>query len=196
MTDALRAARRSWRFGEAIATEANRWLALLDAELRLTGNPDRSSLLAVLPEADAVLCRTNGAAMAEAITALKNDQRPAIVGGGGDLRRLAEASQQLRAKGMTTHISYLDRLAPESAADVVISTSHKAKGREWSRVRIGDDFHPPKEEDGEPGEPSSAEMMLAYVATTAGLRRDHPSQDGPGPWIARLDRPVRPGRRP
>lgn len=123
-----------------------------------------------------------------------------------DLRRLAEASKQLRERGMTTHpelyafrswlevqdyaqddagrdlkaavdlidehgadtlIGYLDQLAPESSADVVISTAHKAKGREWNRVRIGDDFRPPKkDDDGGPGEPSPTEAMLAYVAVT------------------------------
>lgn len=213
---------QSWRFGPAIADEANRWLELLDAELRLTGNPARQSILTgMLPDADAVLCRTNGAAMSEAITALKDGRRPAIVGGGDELRKLAEASKQLRERGMTTHpelyafrswgevqdyvaqdeggrdlrvavnlidehgadtlIGYLDQLAPERSADVVISTSHKAKGREWDRVRIGDDFHPPKDnDDGGPGEPNPEALMLAYVATTrAKLALDRGSLD----WI-------------
>lgn len=197
---------QSWRFGSAIAGEANRWLELLDAELRLTGNPGRQSTLGELAASDAVLCRTNGAAMSEAITALKNGQHPAIVGGGEELRKLAEASQQLRQKGMTTHpelyafrswsevqdyvfqddagkdlkvavklidehgadvlIDYLSKLVPESSADVVISTSHKAKGREWDRVRIGDDFSPPRDVDGNSTDPNPAEAMLAYVAVT------------------------------
>ena len=62
--------------------------------------------------------------------------------------------------------------ADASEADVTISTAHKAKGLEWERVRIADDFaliypdglrrkHDP---DAEPSGP--AEFMLAYVAVT------------------------------
>lgn len=50
----------------------------------------------------------------------------------------------------------------ESAADVIISTAHKAKGREWDRVRIHTDFPQPQEGK----DVSAAEAMLAYVAVT------------------------------
>jgi superfamily I DNA/RNA helicase len=53
----------------------------------------------------------------------------------------------------------------EKNADVIISTSHKAKGREWDYVRIGMDFQP-RTEDGREVPPSRPEMMLAYVAVT------------------------------
>lgn len=198
---------QSWRFGQAVADEANRWLTLLNAELRLTGNPTTTSRVEPLPESDAVLCRTNAAAMSEALKLLEAGRRPAIVGGGEELRKLAEASIQLKQRGSTTHpdlyaftswsdvqsyveqddsgadlkvavklidqygaeelIAALGRLVPEASADVVISTSHKAKGREWPRVRIGTDFTAPKkDDDGERGEPSRPEAMLAYVAVT------------------------------
>lgn len=49
---------------------------------------------------------------------------------------------------------------PESA-DVIVSTAHKAKGLEWDRVRIHNDFKPSKD-----GTISKAEAMLAYVAVT------------------------------
>jgi len=51
---------------------------------------------------------------------------------------------------------------PEDA-DVVISTAHKSKGREWPSVRIGDDFPMPKDPE---GTFSPAEMRLLYVAVT------------------------------
>src|SRR6266536_67449 len=60
-------------------------------------------------------------------------------------------------------IDTMDRLVPEQAAQVVVSTAHKAKGREWPRVRIADDFHQPKGED---TPIPQAEAMLAYVAVT------------------------------
>lgn len=56
----------------------------------------------------------------------------------------------------------------EKDADAIFSTAHKAKGREWESVTIGNDFPDPADkEDAEEGaEPNRAEMMLAYVAVT------------------------------
>ena len=59
-------------------------------------------------------------------------------------------------------------LAAGPQPDVVVSTAHKAKGLEWDRVRIGDDFRGPKE-DPQTGEllmPAPEELRLAYVAVT------------------------------
>jgi hypothetical protein len=53
--------------------------------------------------------------------------------------------------------------------DVIVSTAHKAKGLEWDRVRIGDDFWQPTvdEDTGELIEMvSDDELRLAYVAVT------------------------------
>jgi superfamily I DNA/RNA helicase len=44
-------------------------------------------------------------------------------------------------------ISAVDALTDESQADVTVSTAHKAKGREWAKVRIADDFPPPPDTD-------------------------------------------------
>lgn len=52
----------------------------------------------------------------------------------------------------------------EKNADIVISTAHKAKGREWNSVKIAPDFKAPKEEDS--GKLSRPEAMLIYVAVT------------------------------
>lgn len=55
----------------------------------------------------------------------------------------------------------------EQSADMVISTAHKAKGREWEHVMIGTDFREPKRnEDGTPGSVKRDEAHLAYVAVT------------------------------
>jgi superfamily I DNA/RNA helicase len=55
---------------------------------------------------------------------------------------------------------------PEDA-DVTISTTHKAKGREWSAVRLEDDFVLTEEdEDGSPRELPAEEMRILYVALT------------------------------
>src|SRR5690606_13167694 len=60
--------------------------------------------------------------------------------------------------------------------DVIVSTAHKAKGLEWDRVRIGDDFKGPKQ-DTETGElvmPDPEELRLAYVAVTRARRELDP----------------------
>lgn len=78
--------------------------------------------------------------------------------------------------------------------DVTISTAHKAKGLEWGRVRIGDDFKPPKQSETDPDKvimPDPEELRLAYVAVTraegeldpGSLRwvYDHTDEDGGTP---------------
>ena len=54
-------------------------------------------------------------------------------------------------------------MSSEDRASIVISTAHKAKGREWHSVELGDDFPTPKEGEGLPG---AEELRLLYVAIT------------------------------
>ena len=54
-------------------------------------------------------------------------------------------------------------MSSEDRASIVISTAHKAKGREWHSVELGDDFPTPKEGE---GLPSDEELRLLYVAIT------------------------------
>ncbi|KOX45238.1 hypothetical protein ADL19_23205, partial [Streptomyces purpurogeneiscleroticus] len=79
---------QSFRFGPAIATEANRWLDLLRAPLRLRGYEPAGSSLAALAEPDAILCRSNAGAIAQLVDAVRSGRRAALVGGGDDLIRL------------------------------------------------------------------------------------------------------------
>jgi hypothetical protein len=200
---------QSWRFGPAIAEEANKWLTLLRARLRLSGAPGRRSRLDYLGAADtdAVLCRTNSESMSQAIIAMDQGLRTGLVGGAHAVTALAEAALQLQAGQRTEHpelaafaswgevkayadsddaspeIAALVRLVDDLGADkllaatraltderhaqVVVSTTHKAKGREWGRVQVGRDFRRPRTDpDGTPGPVDRAEAMLAYVAVT------------------------------
>lgn len=84
--------------------------------------------------------------------------------GGADLKTFVTLIDDF---GPDAIISALDRLADEDTAEVTVSTAHKAKGREWSTVRIGDDFHEPRrDEDGFHKPVSPGEARLAYVAVT------------------------------
>jgi hypothetical protein len=219
---------QSWRFGQEIADEANRWLCQVGAPIRLYGNPAMKSR--VLPgscgdHADAVLCRTNAEAMARAMAVLADNRRPALVGGAAQIKALGEAALDLRQGRPTSHpellafqtwdqlrqyvrdensgsdlrvfvrliddygpeavIKAANALVEEKAADVILSTAHKAKGREWPTVLIASDFSEPKrQENGAPGPIRRDEGMLAYVAVTRARR----TLDNEGlAWISQYD---------
>lgn len=61
-----------------------------------------------------------------------------------------------------------DSRSEETRPELVVSTAHKAKGREWDQVQIWGDFPQPKEstETGELLLPSAEELRLAYVTVT------------------------------
>ncbi|GGM13957.1 hypothetical protein GCM10010129_67620 [Streptomyces fumigatiscleroticus] len=63
-------------------------------------------------------------------------------------------------------IAAVRRLVDEDSARVMVSTVHKAKGREWNRVRIGEGFAPVGEEAGVLRGVHPAEARLIYVAVT------------------------------
>ncbi|MEU9535836.1 UvrD-helicase domain-containing protein [Streptomyces sp. NPDC048213] len=218
---------QSFRFGPALATEANRWLSIVESPLRLRGTPTIDTRVGPLEDVDAVLCRTNGGAIAEIFRLLEEKRRVALVGGQKTLAELAKAAGDLKAGRRATHpdlvlfqswgelveyaeedpdgadllplveiiedhgvaqvLDAMSRLHVESEAEVTISTAHRAKGREWDRVRIAADFREPasKERDLEgnklPGTVNLDEARLAYVAVTRA--RQHLDMGGLS-WIA------------
>ncbi|MER5908620.1 hypothetical protein ABT150_53135 [Streptomyces mirabilis] len=78
----------------ALATEANRWLSLTRSPLRLSGHPATTTRLEDVEHPDAVLCRTNGGAMAEVLHQMEGGRHVAMAGGGG---ALATAAQDLKS---------------------------------------------------------------------------------------------------
>lgn len=95
---------QSFRFGEAVAEEANKYLELMGAKMRIRGTPARRSL--VVPELElprAVLCRTNMGAMAEVMKALDAGRKPALAKGGETIKAFAEAARQLQDGHRTAH---------------------------------------------------------------------------------------------
>ncbi|MFE1264213.1 UvrD-helicase domain-containing protein [Streptomyces albogriseolus] len=209
---------RSFRFGPAIAAEANRWLALADVPFRLTGTDTIPAEVGDIASPDAVLCRTNIGAMAEVMRLLAEGHRVALTRGGQQLAALAHAARDLKDGRRTNHpelvlfsswgelqdyaaydpagrdlqpfvdlvdthgpdaiLAAVDELTDESTADVTVSTAHKAKGREWPTVKIGDDFPEPKDTDQQdaqgrpiPEPVSDTDARLAYVAVTRARNR-------------------------
>ncbi|WP_416972201.1 UvrD-helicase domain-containing protein [Streptomyces sp. 4F14] len=210
---------QSFRFGPDLAAEANRWLHLADAPIRLTGTPSVSTELGPVTHPDAVLCRTNVGAMAQVMTLMAAGYRVALAGGGDSLQALALAARDLKEGRRTHHpelilfpswgdlqdyaahdpagrdlqplvnlvdthgtdaiLTAVARLTPEPHAQVTVSTAHKAKGREWPRVLIADDFARPKDDTpaDQTNTPTSSdpiedtEARLAYVAVTRTRQR-------------------------
>jgi hypothetical protein len=69
--------------------------------------------------------------------------------------------------GTDAILAAVAQLSPEQQAEVTVSTAHKAKGREWARVRIGKGFTPPPVDDeGAQRLMSPAEARLVYVAVS------------------------------
>lgn len=207
---------QSFRFGPAVADEANLWLAALGTKTRISGTPSISSQVGLLhANPDAVLCRTNAATIGAVIEYQASGVPVALVGGGLEVRQLAAAAEELQTTGRTWHPDLLaftswgqvqdyvehdggselatfvklidsygaagimravDDCVSEDRAAVTVSTAHKAKGREWSRVKVGSDFPQPMPPDPAPEDL----MMLAYVTVT---RARHHLDAGSLAWI-------------
>ena len=193
---------KSFRFGPAIAEQANIWLGLLDAPLRLEGFDAISSVVDTLTDPDAILCRTNASVIENAMQAQAVGKRVAIVGGTGEIQKFTEAARDLMQGQTSSHpdliafknwdevveyangdegadlrvmvkliVNYgVDAIlevcansVDERSADLIVSTAHKSKGREWDRVLVSNDFAMSQNDD---GEISPTEMMLIYVTVT------------------------------
>ncbi len=77
----------------------------------------------------------------------------------------------VEARGEKQLMWALNRTVEQDHCDLIISTAHKAKGREWPTVRLMDDFlrSHPKEKPHEPGKQKQfdpSELRLLYVAIT------------------------------
>jgi len=134
----------SFRFGDAIAEEANFWLALLDSEVRVKGLPGKkSSVWKSERKPEAVLTRTNGGAMQEVID---SQARGLAVGVAGERKKqelidLAQAALDLQKTGKTKHRD-LDDFT--SWADVVAYVEDEASDNEIAAlVRVVDTYGAP-----------------------------------------------------
>ena len=81
---------------------------------------------------------------------------------GSDLKLFVDLVEQY---GTEKIIAALDAMVPEDRAELVISTAHKSKGREWNLVQLANDFPDPNDEE-RPRPVSPEELRLLYVACT------------------------------
>lgn len=84
---------------------------------------------------------------------------------GGDIKPILKL---IETYGRERLLSILESTV-ESAdeADVTITTAHKAKGLEWSRVKLANDFKVPSDQ----GNPSTEETNILYVAASRALHQ-------------------------
>ena len=94
---------QSFRFGEAVAEEANRWLGYLGEEITVRGLESIDSEVGPVDEPDAVLCRTNADVVDQALVAQEKGVRVGIVGGVDEIMSMSQAADQLRQDGKTSH---------------------------------------------------------------------------------------------
>ncbi|GAA2148768.1 AAA family ATPase [Actinomadura napierensis] len=102
----------------------------------------------------------------EVIDAAENDPD-----GGRALQMFVRLVERYTPEGLIDTVADLvdeDSLDPTDPDALVVSTAHKAKGREWGSVRISGDFHGPTtdEETGDLVLPPAEERRLAYVTVT------------------------------
>jgi hypothetical protein len=86
---------------------------------------------------------------------------------GAELRMFVQLVLQHGEKALYKAVK--SAVEDESQADVVISTTHKAKGREWESVRIAADFASSASQDNQPL--PEEEVRLFYVAMTRAKNR-------------------------
>jgi superfamily I DNA/RNA helicase len=133
---ALQAGRRPYLVGEGV--EVVRFARAVE-QLRETGSTSHPELA----------CFTSWGQVQDYV-----DQDPQ----GSDLALLVRLVEQF---GTETIISALSNPRPEESCDEVVSTAHKAKGREWETVTLAGDFPEPTER-----ELTTEEWRLLYVAVT------------------------------
>lgn len=87
---------------------------------------------------------------------------------GGDLALGVNLVDKYGVEGIEAALA---NMPAETSADIVISTAHKAKGRQWGAVSLATDFPTGRNrKTGEPEIPSPAELRLLYVAVTRAQR--------------------------
>lgn len=132
---------QSFRFGPAVAAQANHILGMLDTTLRIKGLDSIDSTVGELDDpwaTDAILCRTNAASIETVLNAQKRGRPVHLVGGGTEVAAFARAARDL----MTGRACYHPELACfNSWGEVQDYVENDPQGSELSLlVRLVDDF--------------------------------------------------------
>ena len=94
---------QSFRFGPAIAEQANSWLERLDTPLRLKGTERIDSTLAPVEDPDVVLCRTNGGTVERLLAEQDAGRKAFLVGDTREIHNFCRGVVDLQTKGKSSH---------------------------------------------------------------------------------------------
>lgn len=98
---------QSWRFGGAIADEANKWLEMMGSDFKVVGNPAIHSTIGDVEIPAAILCRGNGTALGWVLAmherSLPVCLAPGTKDAGKDIERFAWAARDLMKGEGTDH---------------------------------------------------------------------------------------------
>ena len=204
----------SFRFGQAIADEANYWLSRLGDSRTITGMRPKSSVWLDHHShrtPNVVICRTNARMIEEMLKMQDQGISVGIVGESKTegMMKVARVAEDLLERHFTSNADFaqfqsweqviefseqpecpmelrgqvaivdsygsdriraaLDAAAAQEDADVVVTTCHQAKGREWRHVRLASDFTDMLDANRKEGLPPE-EAMVNYVAVTRAKR--------------------------
>lgn len=95
---------------------------------------------------------------------------------GDDLKLLVDL---IETHGCDTILKALDGTVDESRADLIVSTAHKSKGREWASVQLAGDFRVDKDDPREVAGDDGERRLLYVSVTRAKLELDAESV----PWV-------------
>lgn len=125
---------QSFRFGQPIADFANLLLDMIEAEVRVVGNPAKDSAVATTADPDAILCRTNAGVIEYAMMMQAQGKQVAIAGGTKDIESFVRAAMKLMAieAGARGFVTHPELAGFESWSDVV---AH-AKEDDGSDIRV------------------------------------------------------------
>jgi superfamily I DNA/RNA helicase len=135
---------QSFRFGDAVAEEANNWLRYLDAPIRLRGLPSIDSTTGHVQNPAAVLCRTNAEVVEQAMRAQAAGVDVALIGKNtaSAIASFALAAQDLK-QGMRPSSYHHELSVFERWADVVAYVAEENPGGSFGTyVRLIERYGP------------------------------------------------------
>ena len=133
---------QSFRFGDEIAVEANRWLGYIGHGIDIRGTPSIDSRLREIDAPDVILCRTNADVVSNAMRQQEAGRKVSVVGGTEQIEKLAQACLDLRKDGKTSHH---DLSAFQSWGDVISwIQDERPGGKIEAFVRLITDMGPEK----------------------------------------------------
>ena len=133
---------KSFRFGQGVADEGNKWLTLLASPLKMEGFEKINSTVEAVESPDAILCRTNAGCIRNVMALLAEGKRVALVGGANDLLSLVRGSIKLMAGQRSEHHTLRAFANWDAVREYVNDTREHAPTELKLFVKLVDEYGP------------------------------------------------------